>query len=100
MTRPPDMPDIDVRKIAALARLELTPEEIDLFSRQLHDILIYADQVQQVDTTGVPPTSHPLAGTAILRADEPRPSLDRTAVIEQAPGASVKSGLFKVPKVL
>ena len=52
-------PDLDVRKIAALARLELTDDEVDVFSRQLRDILAYAEQVQQIDTTGVPPTSHP-----------------------------------------
>jgi aspartyl-tRNA(Asn)/glutamyl-tRNA(Gln) amidotransferase subunit C len=92
--------DLDVRKIAALARLELTPDEIELFSRQLSDILTYADLVQQVDTTGVPPTSHPLAEGAVWRTDEPRPSLDRDVALSQAPETSPRSGLFKVPKVL
>ena len=94
------MSDLDVRKIAALARLELSPDEIDRFSRQLRDILTYAEQVQQVDTTGVPPTSHPLAESAIWREDEPRPSLARDAVLAEAPEASTRAGLFKVPKVL
>lgn len=93
-------PDIDVRRIAALARLELTDEEVTLFSRQLRDILAYADQVQQVDTAGVPPTSHPLADTPAWREDVPRPSLDRGRILEQAPDGSVAAGLFKVPKVL
>lgn len=93
-------PDLDVRRIAALAHLELTDAEADLFARQLRDVLAYADAVQRVDTTGVPPTSHPLAGAAIWREDEPRPSLDRDEVLAQGPDASVKSGLFKVPKVL
>jgi aspartyl-tRNA(Asn)/glutamyl-tRNA(Gln) amidotransferase subunit C len=93
-------PDIDVRKIAALARLELSPGEVERFSRQLRDILTYANQVQQVDTTGVPPTSHPLAESAIWREDEPQPSLARDVVLAQAPDASVRAGLFKVPKVL
>jgi aspartyl-tRNA(Asn)/glutamyl-tRNA(Gln) amidotransferase subunit C len=93
-------PDLDVRKIAALARLELTADEVDLFSRQLRDILAYAEQVQQIDTTGVPPTSHPLAGPMVWREDEPRPSLARDLVLEQAPEASIRAGLFKVPKVL
>jgi aspartyl-tRNA(Asn)/glutamyl-tRNA(Gln) amidotransferase subunit C len=96
----PTPPDLDVRKIAALARLELTDEEVDLFSRQLRDILAYAEQVQQIDTTGVPPTSHPLAGAMVWREDEPRPSLARDLVLEQAPEASIRAGLFKVPKVL
>lgn len=93
-------PDLDVRRIATLARLELTPDEIERFSRQLRDILTYADQVQQVDTTGVPPTSHPLADAQVLREDEPRPSLSRDVVLEGAPESSLRAGLFKVPKVL
>ena len=47
----------DVAKIAALANLELDPDEIDLFARQLGDILTYAEEVQRVDTTGIPPTA-------------------------------------------
>ena len=92
--------DADVRRIATLARLELTTDEVELFSRQLTGILAYAEEVQQVDTTGVPPTSHPLADGPHWREDEPRPSLDRSRVLSHAPGASPKAGLFKVPKVL
>ena len=90
----------EVRKIAALARLELTADEVDLFGRQLADILAYADLVQQVDTAGVPPTSHPLGDAPAWRDDEPRPSLDRTSVLSHAPNAAVDAGLFRVPKVL
>ncbi|MEO8481412.1 MAG: Asp-tRNA(Asn)/Glu-tRNA(Gln) amidotransferase subunit GatC [Acidobacteriota bacterium] len=97
---PDTPPDLDVRKIAALARLELTPDEVERFSRQLRDILTYADQLQQVDTTGVPPTSHPLADSQVWREDEPRPSLARDVILEGAPETTVRSGLFKVPKVL
>lgn len=93
-------PDIDVTRVAALARLELTPEETALFTRQLTDILAYAEAVQQIDTTGVPPTAHAGAGEPVWRDDTPVPSLDRTRVLEQAPGASTGAGLFKVPKVL
>lgn len=92
--------DFDVTRIAALARIELTPEEIELFSRQLTDILAYADAVQQIDTTGVPPTSHAGAGEPIWRDDVVQPSLDRERVLAEAPGASPRAGLFKVPKVL
>ncbi|MEO7192489.1 MAG: Asp-tRNA(Asn)/Glu-tRNA(Gln) amidotransferase subunit GatC [Vicinamibacterales bacterium] len=90
----------DVHRIAKLARLELTTAEVDLFARQLGAILDYADDVQRVDTTGVLPTSHPLGDTPRWRDDEPRPSLDREAVLEHAPAASQRAGLFKVPKVL
>lgn len=95
-----ESPALDVSRIAALARLELTRDEVDLFARQLRDILEYATQVQQLDTTGVPPTSHPLAGEMVWRDDDPVPSLPRDLVLEQGPEASVRAGLFKVPKVL
>jgi aspartyl-tRNA(Asn)/glutamyl-tRNA(Gln) amidotransferase subunit C len=78
----------------------LTPEEVELFSKQLGDILEYAERVQQVDTAGIVPTSHPLADGPHWRDDTPRPSLSREAVLQHAPGASVRAGLFKVPKVL
>jgi aspartyl-tRNA(Asn)/glutamyl-tRNA(Gln) amidotransferase subunit C len=91
---------IDLRKVAALARLELTPDETRLFTEQLTAILAYANLVQEVDTTGVPPTSHPTSEGPRWREDEPTPSLPRDEVLSQAPGASVSAGLFKVPKVL
>lgn len=92
--------EADVLKIAALARLELTPDEVELFSKQLTDILTYADDLQTADTTGIPPTSHPLPIDQVRRPDTLVPSLDRMTVLEQAPGASPRAGLFKVPKVL
>jgi aspartyl-tRNA(Asn)/glutamyl-tRNA(Gln) amidotransferase subunit C len=92
--------DQDIRKIAALARIELTPDEVTLFGRQLGDILAYVEALQGVDTTGVPPTSHPVAAPAVWRADEPTASLSRDEVLAAAPEASVRTGLFKVPKVL
>lgn len=92
--------EADVRKIAALARLALTEGEIELFTRQLADILTYAEQLQAVDTTGVVPTSHPLATGTVWREDVVVPSLDRSVVLAQAPEASERAGLFKVPKVL
>jgi len=93
-------PDIDVSRVAALARLELTPEETALFTRQLSEILAYAEAVQQIDTTGVPPTAHAGAGEPIWRDDVVVPSLDRDVVLKEAPEASLSAGLFKVPKVL
>lgn len=92
--------DIDVARVAALARLELTPDEVTLFQKQLTDILTYADAVQQIDTTGIAPTSHAGAGEPVWREDVVVPSLDRDRVLAGAPGASPRAGLFKVPKVL
>jgi aspartyl-tRNA(Asn)/glutamyl-tRNA(Gln) amidotransferase subunit C len=98
MARTP--PVIDVLKVAALARLALTPEEVTLFSAQLSSILAYANHIQEVDTTGIPPTSHPLSEAPRWREDVPAGSLDRDAMLARAPEASVRHGLFKVPKVL
>lgn len=92
--------DDDVRKIAALARIELSPDDVAMFARQLGDILAYVNALQQVDTTGIEPTSHPLPLDQIWRADEPVASLDRTRLLDGAPATTPSSGLFKVPKVL
>jgi aspartyl-tRNA(Asn)/glutamyl-tRNA(Gln) amidotransferase subunit C len=90
----------DVERIATLARLELTPDEVTLFAGQLTAILAYADQVRQVDTSGVqrPPAAH-LDGMA-ARDDLPVPSLDRDVLLGQAPAADRTAGLFKVPRVI
>ena len=92
--------DEEVAKIAALARIELSPDDVTMFAQQLGDILAYVNELQQVDTTGIEPTSHPLALDPIWREDEPVPSLDRAALLERAPGTTPRTGLFKVPKVL
>lgn len=89
----------DVERVARLARLELTPDEKDLFARQLAEILAYAEQIQRVPTDGVPPTSH-AGDAAMMRDDEVRPSLPREASLASAPDADVNAGLFKVPRVL
>lgn len=97
---PPTLTDAEVRRIAALARLDLSPAEIEVFSKQLGDILAYADAIQQVDTTGVPPTSHVLSRGPAWRPDEPQPSLDRDDVLREAPDPSPAGGVFRVPKVI
>ena len=89
-----------VAAIAALANLELDADEIELFSRQLGDILAYADTVQQIDTTGVPPTASVVARHAADRPDKVQPSLDRAAVLANAPDPAVDAGLFRVPRVI
>ena len=90
----------EVARIAALAQLELDAVELDLFARQLGDILGYAEQLQQIDTTGVPPTAGVLTAPAADRADEVRPSLDRNEILSAAPDAALDAGLFKVPRVI
>jgi aspartyl-tRNA(Asn)/glutamyl-tRNA(Gln) amidotransferase subunit C len=105
----------DVERIAALARLELTPDEVTLFADQLTAILAYADQVQQVDTSGINaapadpglPTALSAEASAesealakVGRDDVPVPSLERDLVLGQAPAADRAAGIFKVPRVL
>lgn len=89
----------EVRRVAALAHLALTPDEVGLFSRQLGDILDYVRQVQAQDTTGVAPMSHASADGA-ERPDEPVPGLPRAAALAGAPEAATEAGLFKVPRVV
>ncbi len=89
----------DVERVARLARLDLSPEEKDLFARQLAGILAYAEQIQRVPTEGVEPTSH--AGeAAAMRDDTVCPSLPREESLASAPDADLQAGLFKVPRVL
>lgn len=90
----------DVERLASLARLRLSAEEIDLYARQLGDILSYADQVLAVDTSGVPPTAQPLATPPPLRDDARRPSLSRDAALAAAPDPALDAGFFRVPRVL
>jgi aspartyl-tRNA(Asn)/glutamyl-tRNA(Gln) amidotransferase subunit C len=93
----------DVEAIAALANLELDVSELELFARQLGDILAYADEVRQVDTANVPPTAHAAARVESDRRDEVRPCLDPVDALANAPDAlrDAESGFFfKVPRVL
>ena len=89
----------DVERIAALAHLELTDEEKQLFTRQLADVLSYAEQLQAVDTTGVPATAH-VNVFERDREDEPRPSLPVADAIANAPDGAPGAGLFRVPRVI
>ena len=89
----------DVLRIAELARLELTTDEVELFTRQLAGILDYVAQIQSLDTTGVEPTSH-VMNRPIDRADVPVDPLSRTEALANAPDAAMEAGLFKVPRVM
>jgi len=88
----------DVVHVATLARLRVSDEELDMFTGQLAAVLAHAEDVASLDTAGVPPTAHPLPLENVLRADEPRPSLDRDEVLAAAP--SVEENRFRVPPVL
>jgi aspartyl-tRNA(Asn)/glutamyl-tRNA(Gln) amidotransferase subunit C len=87
----------DVVHVAKLARLELTEEEVDLFTAQLRTVLDHAADVAALDLSHLEPSSHPIALENVLRADVPRPSLDRNEVLAVAP--SVEDHRFRVPRI-
>jgi aspartyl-tRNA(Asn)/glutamyl-tRNA(Gln) amidotransferase subunit C len=96
----------DVRRVAELANLELTAEEEPRMQRDLNAILGHIDQLNELDTSGVPAiaqVSEMLGDTVLdrgeaLRMDEVRPSLDRAEVMSAAPETDGR--FFKVPKVI
>jgi aspartyl-tRNA(Asn)/glutamyl-tRNA(Gln) amidotransferase subunit C len=87
-----------VAHVARLARLSLTDEELDTFTGQLAQVIEHADDVAALDLGGVAPTAHPLPVRNVLRPDEPRPSLDRAAVLAAAP--DVEDDRFRVPRIV
>jgi aspartyl-tRNA(Asn)/glutamyl-tRNA(Gln) amidotransferase subunit C len=88
----------EVAHVAKLARLELTDEQIDVFTPQLAAILGHADDVEALQLDDVPPTAHPHPLANVMRADVARRSGIREAVLEQAP--ATEAGMFRVPAVL
>jgi aspartyl-tRNA(Asn)/glutamyl-tRNA(Gln) amidotransferase subunit C len=88
----------DVAHVAHLARLELTPDELELFTSQLAAVLEHAADVEALDVADVEPTMHPYPLTNVLREDRVRPSVDRDEVLAEAP--SSEGGRFRVPPIL
>jgi aspartyl-tRNA(Asn)/glutamyl-tRNA(Gln) amidotransferase subunit C len=88
----------DVAHVAHLARLDVTDDELDLYTEQLAAVLEHAADIEALDTSGVAPTAHPLPITNVLRDDLVEPSVDRDEVLSQAP--AVEEGRFKVPPIL
>jgi len=90
--------DIDIARVARLARIALDEEELARYGAQLVQILEHAERVQALPTADVPPTSPPLPMVNAFRPDEVRPSLDRDEILAQAPDAA--DGYFRVPRIL
>lgn len=93
----PLTPDV-VRKIADLARLELSEEEVIQYCDQLSAILDYAARLQTIDTEGIPPTSSVLPNVSILRDDLPVKGLEREDILKIAP--RTEKGQYRVPPIL
>lgn len=90
--------EIDVEHVARLARLALTDEEKATLHDQLGAILEHAAKVGEVAADDVVPTAYAIPRSNVLRADEPRPSLDHEAAMANAP--EHEDGRFKVPRIV
>jgi len=88
----------EVRKVALLARLELTEEEIASQAKHLNDLLGQFEKLQALDVTGIEPTSHSIPIVNVLRDDVERPSLSREETLANAPEA--RDGCFVVPRIV
>lgn len=88
----------EVRRIAALSRLQLTEAECARMAGELSAILDYMNLLGEADTNGVEPTAHPLSATNVLREDAPRECMTAEAALANAPAKDAP--YFKVPRVL
>lgn len=87
----------DVEHVAKLARLELTEEEKEKFTRQLGDVLKYVDQMNEVNTDNVEPLSHPIDFVNVMRDDTIHYDQTKEELMQNAPDE--ENGFFKVPKI-
>lgn len=87
-----------VEHIAELAKLKLTEDEINLYAEQLSAILDYAESLQEIDTSAIPPTASVLPLRNVLRPDEAQPSLPRDEALANA--ADKADGQFRVDAIL
>jgi aspartyl-tRNA(Asn)/glutamyl-tRNA(Gln) amidotransferase subunit C len=88
----------EVAHVARLARLELSDEELGMFTGQLAAVLEHAADIEALDTSGVEPTAHPLPLSNVWREDVVVPGLDREEVLAAAP--DVEDRRFRVPPIL
>ena len=93
---PPDT--IDIRYVAKLARIALTDEEVEVFGRQLGDLLEHVNALGELDTQSVPATAQVIESRNVTREDSPAPGLDRERVLAQAPQR--QGGFFRVPRII
>ncbi len=92
------LPKDEVEKIAHLARISISEQDIPLYARHLSDILAFVEQMNNVDTSGITPMAHPLDAVARLRADVVSETNQREHFQSIAP--QVEAGLYLVPKVI
>lgn len=87
-----------VHNIAKLARLEITDEEAEKYSHEVGSMIELAEQLNEVDTTNVEPTTHISSVKNVMRNDEPKEWITRDDALKNAPDH--KDGLFRVPSIL
>ena len=90
--------EFDIKYVAHLARLYLTPDEEKKLGAQLGHILGYIEKLNELDVAGVEPTAHAVPMVNVTRPDETRPSLPHTDAMRNAPAQA--NGLFIVPKIV
>ena len=88
----------DVRKVSQLARLELPEDQIETYTEQLEDILSYIDQLQEIDTENIPPTTRAVEVINAMREDLVEVNCSREDLLNQAPQR--EGDFFRVPKIL
>lgn len=90
--------NISIEHLSRLARLALTEEEMSLYGNQLDNILHYVEKLNELDTTGVEPTSHVIPVSNVMREDIFRPSLNREDALMNAPDKT--DAFYRVPKII
>ena len=90
----------DVKKVAKLARLNLSDQEIEGFRKQLGQIIEYTESLRDIPTEDIEAMAQPNHLKNVLRSDLPQKSLDRETILQQAPDADDARGGFTVPRIL
>ncbi|MEP0861285.1 MAG: Asp-tRNA(Asn)/Glu-tRNA(Gln) amidotransferase subunit GatC [Ignavibacterium sp.] len=88
----------EVEKIAELAKLKFSEEELENFTHQMNDILKYMEKLNELNTDNVEPLSHPIESTNVFRNDDLKSSINTDDALKNAPLAD--ENYFKVPKVI
>nr|MDO8080604.1 Asp-tRNA(Asn)/Glu-tRNA(Gln) amidotransferase subunit GatC [Candidatus Freyarchaeota archaeon] len=98
MTKNPTISKKQVEHVAWLARIELTEDEKEAFTKQLNEILDYFKKIDEIDTSNIKPTFHVLDLVNVLRDDKIEPSLSKEDALKNAP--QKEDSFIKAPKIL
>ncbi|GAA5417452.1 aspartyl/glutamyl-tRNA(Asn/Gln) amidotransferase subunit C [Paraliobacillus ryukyuensis] len=93
-----DISKEQVKHVAHLARLAITDEEVEKMTKQLGDIINYAELLNELDTDNVEPTTHVLDLKNVMRKDEPKKWIEKEDALKNAPDQ--QDGQFRVPSIL